>query len=82
MYYILKIFLGGSFPYTVGRISHGFTMRPDLCAIHNNIDPRQYLGSFYTDSLVHDEHALRLLINIIGKVSENLYYKILFIPRR
>uniref|UniRef100_A0A8C5SHX6 2-amino-3-carboxymuconate-6-semialdehyde decarboxylase n=1 Tax=Laticauda laticaudata TaxID=8630 RepID=A0A8C5SHX6_LATLA len=58
---------GGSFPYTVGRISHGFIVRPDLCAIHNSIDPRQYLGSFYTDSLVHDKHALKLLVNIIGK---------------
>ncbi|XP_032072371.1 2-amino-3-carboxymuconate-6-semialdehyde decarboxylase isoform X2 [Thamnophis elegans] len=55
------------FAHGVGRISHGFRVRPDLCAIHNNIDPRQYLGSFYTDSLVHDEHALKLLINIIGK---------------
>ncbi|XP_070587346.1 2-amino-3-carboxymuconate-6-semialdehyde decarboxylase isoform X2 [Erythrolamprus reginae] len=65
--YWLPWLVGGSFPYTVGRISHGFTVRPDLCAIHNNTDPRQYLGSFYTDSLVHDEQALKLLVNVIGK---------------
>uniref|UniRef100_A0A0E9WLK4 2-amino-3-carboxymuconate-6-semialdehyde decarboxylase n=1 Tax=Anguilla anguilla TaxID=7936 RepID=A0A0E9WLK4_ANGAN len=45
---------GGSFPYTVGRIEHGFQVRPDLCAVDNKINPRKYLGNFYTDSLVHD----------------------------
>ncbi|NXU92749.1 ACMSD decarboxylase, partial [Xiphorhynchus elegans] len=60
---------GGAFPYTVGRISHGFNVRPDLCAMDNKVDPRKYLGSFYTDSLVHDRGALRLLTSVIGEVS-------------
>jgi aminocarboxymuconate-semialdehyde decarboxylase len=30
---------GGSFPYTCSRISHGFQVRPDLCAIDNQRDP-------------------------------------------
>lgn len=59
---------GGAFPYTIGRIEHGFNGRPDLCATDNKISPRKYLGSFYTDSLVHDPLALQLLIDIIGKV--------------
>nr|XP_033800486.1 2-amino-3-carboxymuconate-6-semialdehyde decarboxylase isoform X2 [Geotrypetes seraphini] len=58
---------GGAFPYTIGRISHGFNVRPDLCAVDNKVDPRKYLGSFYTDSLVHDPSALKLLINVMGK---------------
>ncbi|EHB10498.1 2-amino-3-carboxymuconate-6-semialdehyde decarboxylase [Heterocephalus glaber] len=60
---------GGAFPFTVGRISHGFNMRPDLCARDNPTDPKKYLGSFYTDSLVHDPRALKLLMDVIGKVS-------------
>jgi len=28
---------GGSFPYTVGRIQHGFLVRPDLCAQVGNL---------------------------------------------
>lgn len=60
---------GGMFPFTVGRISHGFNMRPDLCAQDNPTDPKKYLGSFYTDSLVHDPGALKLLMDVIGKVS-------------
>lgn len=43
-------------------------MRPDLCAVDNKISPRKYLGSFYTDSLVHDPLALKLLLDVIGKV--------------
>ncbi|XP_040214024.1 2-amino-3-carboxymuconate-6-semialdehyde decarboxylase [Rana temporaria] len=58
---------GGSFPFTVGRINHGFNVRPDLCAIHNKEPPEKYLGSFYTDSLVHDPRALELLIDVIGE---------------
>uniref|UniRef100_A0AAQ6IR92 2-amino-3-carboxymuconate-6-semialdehyde decarboxylase n=1 Tax=Anabas testudineus TaxID=64144 RepID=A0AAQ6IR92_ANATE len=58
---------GGSFPFTIGRIEHGHTVRPDLCAVDNRISPRKYLGSFYTDSLVHDPIALKLLIDVIGK---------------
>lgn len=44
-------------------------MRPDLCAQDNPINPKKYLGSFYTDSLVHDPLALKLLTDVIGKVS-------------
>lgn len=57
---------GGSFPGTVGRIEHGFQVRPDLCATDNAVNPRDYLGRFYVDSLVHDAGALRLLIELIG----------------
>ncbi|XP_043104992.1 2-amino-3-carboxymuconate-6-semialdehyde decarboxylase [Puntigrus tetrazona] len=58
---------GGAFPYTIGRIEHGFKVRPDLCATDNKINPRKYLGSFYTDSLVHDPLSLKLLTDVIGK---------------
>jgi aminocarboxymuconate-semialdehyde decarboxylase len=57
---------GGAFPYTIGRIEHGFIARPDLCAADNDVNPRDYLGKFYVDSLVHDADALRLLIKLIG----------------
>lgn len=58
---------GGAFPYTVGRIEHGFLARPDLCAGDNDVNPRAYLGKFYVDSLVHDPEALRLLIRMVGE---------------
>jgi aminocarboxymuconate-semialdehyde decarboxylase len=57
---------GGAFPGTVGRIEHGFRVRPDLCACDNAVNPRSYLGKFYLDSLVHDADALRQLIRLVG----------------
>lgn len=57
---------GGSFPGTIGRIEAGFHCRPDLVAIDNAHNPRDYLGKFYLDSLVHDADALRQLIRLVG----------------
>lgn len=57
---------GGSFPFTIGRIEHGFNVRPDLVAVDNKTNPREYLGKFYLDSLVHDEMALKYLVGLVG----------------
>jgi aminocarboxymuconate-semialdehyde decarboxylase len=57
---------GGSFPATLGRIEHGFLMRPDLCAVDNNVNPRDYLGRFWIDALVHDPAMLRLVVDQMG----------------
>jgi len=57
---------GGSFPGTIGRIEHGFKVRPDLCAADNPVNPRDYLGRFYLDSLVHDAAMLRYIIDLFG----------------
>ena len=57
---------GGSFPATVGRIEHGFKVRPDLCAVDNPVNPRYYLNKFYVDSLVHDKDNLKFLMDLLG----------------
>jgi aminocarboxymuconate-semialdehyde decarboxylase len=57
---------GGTFPATIGRIAHGFDVRPDLCAVENAVSPRDYLGRFYVDSLVHDEKLLRFTMELLG----------------
>ncbi len=57
---------GGSFPGTVSRVEHGFNVRPDLCAIDNDKNPKSYLGKFYIDSLVHDERILDYLVDLMG----------------
>lgn len=62
---------GGSFPGTIGRLSHGRACRPDLFPADAR-DPREYLAApglsarFYVDSLVHDADALRLLLLQFG----------------
>lgn len=57
---------GGSFPATIGRIEHGFNVRPDLCAIDNTVNPRDYIGRFWIDSLVHDPQALDFIMEVMG----------------
>jgi aminocarboxymuconate-semialdehyde decarboxylase len=63
---------GGAFPFTIGRIEHAFSVRPDLVAIDNQTNPRSYLANgdtparFYVDSLVHDSVALKMLIKLFG----------------
>ena len=57
---------GGSFPGTFGRIEHGFNVRPDLCAVDNAVPPREYLGRFWLDSLVHDPAMLQHVVNLVG----------------
>ncbi|MGI9545256.1 MAG: amidohydrolase family protein [Cyclobacteriaceae bacterium] len=57
---------GGSFPSTIGRVEHGFNVRPDLCAVDNPVNPKSYIGNFYLDSLVHDPAALQYLVDLFG----------------
>ena len=57
---------GGAFPATIGRIDHGFNVRPDLCAVDNPHDPRKYLDRLYFDSLVHEPLILDYLVKLVG----------------
>lgn len=57
---------GGSFPATIGRIEHGFNVRPDLCAVDNPVNPKEYLGKFYLDALVHDKQMLHYIVDLMG----------------
>ncbi|MBS1937737.1 MAG: amidohydrolase [Bacteroidetes bacterium] len=57
---------GGSFPGTLGRIQHGFDVRPDLCAVDNNVPPKDYMGRFWLDSLMHDPVMLQHVVNLVG----------------
>jgi aminocarboxymuconate-semialdehyde decarboxylase len=57
---------GGAFPATIGRIDHGFNVRPDLCAVDNPHSPRKYIGKIYFDSLVHEAAKLDYLLRLVG----------------
>ncbi|MEQ1765632.1 MAG: amidohydrolase family protein [Pyrinomonadaceae bacterium] len=56
---------GGSFPATIGRIDHGFNVRPDLFP-DNPHSPRKYLSKMYFDSLVHEPAKLDYLVKLVG----------------
>lgn len=57
---------GGSFLATIGRVEHGFNCRPDLVAIDNQRNPREYLGKFWVDSITHDAKMLQYVLDIQG----------------
>lgn len=58
---------GGSFPFTIGRVSHGWHCRPDLCDVNKIKDPRDYVGKFWVDGITHDQDAMRFLIKTMGE---------------
>lgn len=57
---------GGSFLPTLGRIEHGFKCRPDLVAVDNDVNPRNYLRKFWVDSITHDIDALKYILKMQG----------------
>jgi aminocarboxymuconate-semialdehyde decarboxylase len=57
---------GGSFLPTIGRVEHGYNCRPDLVAIDNPINPREYLGKFWVDCITHDPKMLQYIIDMVG----------------
>jgi len=64
----LKIILahgGGQFPFIMGRIEHGYEVRPEPKEkVHQ--PPRAFLKNFYFDTITHNPDALRYLIAFAG----------------
>jgi aminocarboxymuconate-semialdehyde decarboxylase len=57
---------GGAFPGIIGRLEHGFNVRPDIVATANSRNPRDYIGRFFVDSLVHEPAMLNYMIDLFG----------------
>lgn len=55
---------GGTFPWLVGRITHGWSVREE-CK-HLKTPPVDYLRRFYYDTITHAQPALEYLINLVG----------------
>jgi len=55
---------GGALPFLLGRIAHGWSVRPE-CA-HLERSPRDYANRFFYDTVTHDEQALDFLITQVG----------------
>lgn len=57
---------GGAFPGTIGRVMHGFNVRPDLCQTRTTTPPTEFFDKLTFDTLLHDPDALRYLIHKLG----------------
>lgn len=62
---VILVHGGGAFPYLSGRIDHGYhSVAEARCSAE---PPRAYLHRFHYDALVHDELALRFLVETVGE---------------
>jgi aminocarboxymuconate-semialdehyde decarboxylase len=64
----LKIILahaGGQFPYIIGRMEHGYQVRPE-CREKVHQSPMAFFKNFYFDIITHNRDALRYLIALAG----------------
>ncbi|HUZ01842.1 MAG TPA: amidohydrolase family protein [Thermomicrobiaceae bacterium] len=56
---------GGFLPYTVGRLDHGYRVRPE-CAAALEQPPSAYFHQLYFDTITHGAPALRYLVDLVG----------------
>jgi aminocarboxymuconate-semialdehyde decarboxylase len=56
---------GGYFPYQIGRLDHGYAVRPELRARLPR-RPSDYLRNIYCDTLTHNGLALRFVLDRLG----------------
>jgi aminocarboxymuconate-semialdehyde decarboxylase len=64
----LKIVLahaGGQLPYIIGRIEHGYHVRPE-CQEKIHRSPWTFFKNFYFDTITHNPDTLRYLISLAG----------------
>ena len=59
---VLLLHAGGYFPYQAGRLRHASEVRPEL----ERLDPWDYLGRLWFDTIAHDAHALRYMVGRVG----------------
>jgi aminocarboxymuconate-semialdehyde decarboxylase len=55
---------GGALPFLIGRIEHGWKVRPEVR--HLERSPREYLPRFFYDTIAHSPEGLRFLIDLVG----------------
>ena len=55
---------GGALPFLIGRLHHGWRVRPELA--HMAAGPESYLSRFFYDTITHSDRALEYLIDLVG----------------
>lgn len=62
---LLLVHGGGFLPYQIGRLDHGFRVRPETQQ-HIRQVPSVYLDRFYFDTVVHADLPLWFLVELVG----------------
>jgi aminocarboxymuconate-semialdehyde decarboxylase len=56
---------GGFLPYQIGRLDHGFRVRPET-KLNISSPPSSYLRRFYYDTITHAAIPLKFLVELVG----------------
>lgn len=63
---VILVHAGGFLPYQIGRLDHGYDVRPETHAVIKQ-PPSSYLSRFYFDTITHANQPLKFLIDQVGK---------------
>lgn len=63
---LVLVHAGGFLPYQVGRLDHGFRVRPETRA-RIGCEPSSYLQRFHMDTITHASLPLRFLVDLAGR---------------
>lgn len=63
---VLLVHGGGFVPFQIGRLDRGFTAAPPAFRARGSLAPRRLLDRLWFDSVLHDDDALRHLVDFAG----------------
>jgi aminocarboxymuconate-semialdehyde decarboxylase len=62
---VMLVHAGGFLPYQIGRLDHGWTVRPEP-KVQLERKPSEYLDRFFYDTVAHHDSALAWLVDLVG----------------
>jgi aminocarboxymuconate-semialdehyde decarboxylase len=62
---VMLVHAGGFLPYQIGRLDHGWDVRPEP-KVQLDRPPSHYLDRFYYDTITHHDSALEWLVQLVG----------------
>ena len=62
---LILVHAGGFLPYQIGRLDHGWSVRPEPKAQLDR-KPSEYLDRFFYDTISHHDSALAWLVELVG----------------
>ena len=62
---VVLVHAGGFMPYQIGRLDHGYKVRPETNA-KISAPPSSYLRRFYFDTITHAGTPLKFLVKLVG----------------
>jgi aminocarboxymuconate-semialdehyde decarboxylase len=62
---VMLVHAGGFLPYQIGRLDHGWTVRPEP-KVQLQRKPSEYMDRFFYDTITHHDSALAWLVELVG----------------